>query len=100
MAAIEENKFLMFKNHPLVRFGNIIFYGSVTDKYIIMMQIIEETDYENKKAKDIKKSSKIIIQLQLNGDVKDRIVKETEKSDMAQAMEIASIWLDRALKEI
>lgn len=100
MAVKEDNKFLMYKGHPLVRFGNIIFYGSVTDKYIIMMQIIEETDYDNIKNKDIKKSSKIIIQLQLNGDVKDRIVKETEKSNMAQAMEIAAIWLDRALKEI
>ena len=90
----------MYKGHPLVRFGNIIFYGSVTDKYIIMMQIIEESDYAGVNVKDLKKSSKILIQLQLNGDVKDRIVKETEKDDMAQAMEIASIWLDRALKEI
>ena len=100
MTKKEKDKFLMYKGHPLVRFGNIIFYGSVTDKYIIMMQIIEESDYAGVNVKDLKKSSKILIQLQLNGDVKDRIEKETEKDDMAQAMEIASIWLDRALKEI
>ncbi len=98
MAENENKEFLMFKGHPLVRFGNIIFYGSVTDKYIIMMQVIDEEDY----SKDLpdKKATKVTIQLQLNGDVKDRIVKETEKPDMAQAMEIAAIWLDRALKEI
>ena len=98
MAENENKEFLMFKGHPLVRFGNIIFYGSVTDKYIIMMQVIDAEDYS--KALPDKKSTKVTIQLQLNGDVKDRIVKETEKPDMAQAMEIAAIWLDRALKEI
>lgn len=98
MAENENKEFLMFKGHPLVRFGNIIFYGSVTDKYIIMMQVIDEEDY-SKELPD-KKSTKVTIQLQLNGDIKDRIVKETEKTDMAQAMEIAAIWLDRALKEI
>ena len=98
MAENENKEFLMFKGHPLVRFGNIIFYGSVTDKYIIMMQVIDEEDY-SKELPD-KKTTKVTIQLQLNGDVKDRIVKETEKPDMAQAMEIAAIWHDRALKEI
>lgn len=100
MAAKENNKFLMYKGHPLVRFGNVIFYGSVTDKYVIMMQVIDESDFTGADGKTSKQSSKVIIQLQLNGDVKDRIVKETEKPNMAQAMEIASIWLDRALKEI
>lgn len=98
MADNEKKEFLMYKGHPLVRFGNIIFYGSVTDKYIIMMQVMEEENYSE--TVPDKKSTKVTVQLQLNGDVKDRIVKETEKPDMAQAMEIAAIWLDRALKEI
>ena len=44
MAENENKEFLMFKGHPLVRFGNIIFYGSVTDKYLILLQVIDEED--------------------------------------------------------
>ena len=32
---------LVYKGHPLRRAGNLIYYGSMADKYIIMMQILE-----------------------------------------------------------
>ncbi len=90
-------KFLMYRGKPLVRFENIIFYGSLADKYIIMMQVLDSEPYAGQ---DITKATKVAIQLQLNGDdVKDRIVKETVKPGMAPAMEIATVWLERALKE-
>ena len=58
MAENENKEFLMFKGHPLVRFGNIIFYGSVTDKYIIMMQVIDEEDYSKELPVKERSSSK------------------------------------------
>ena len=95
-----KSKFLMYKGHPLVRFGNIIFYGSIADKYIIMMQILDDEAYSGK-PEDVRHAKRVALQLQLNGDdVKDRVVKETEKPGLGQAMEIASIWLERALREI
>lgn len=96
----KKEKYLMYKGHPLVRQGSIIFYGSIADKYIIMMQILEDEPYEGK-SEDIMHAKRVAVQLQKNGDnVSDRIVKETEKQGMWQAMEIASIWLERALREI
>ena len=38
MAASKE---LEYKGHPLRRKDNIIYFGSMADKYIIMMQILE-----------------------------------------------------------
>lgn len=32
---------LVYKGHPLRRNDNILYYGSMSDKYIIMMQIMD-----------------------------------------------------------
>ena len=34
-------KTLVYKGHPLRRKDNILYYGSMSDKYIIMMQIMD-----------------------------------------------------------
>lgn len=86
---------LEYKGHPLMRNGNIIYYGSMSDEYIIMMQILE-----TQKIKDMEVATKVSIQLQLtdtNIRAKDRIVKASVKEGLYDAMDIASIWLDRAL---
>ena len=86
---------LLYKGHPLRRIDNLIYYGSMADKYIIMMQILE-----TKKEKDMDVASKVSIQLQLTApDLKsrDRIVKTSEKNSLYAAMDIAEIWLNRAL---
>lgn len=88
-------KVLEYKGHPLQRKDNMIYYGSFADKYIIMMQIME-----TKKVKDLDVASKVSIQLQLtDSSVKsrDRIVKKTEKDSLYTAIDVASVWLDRAL---
>ena len=32
---------LVYKGHPLRRAGNLIYYGTMAEKYIIMMQVLE-----------------------------------------------------------
>ena len=86
---------LMYKGHPLRRVGNLIYYGTMADKYIIMMQILD-----TKKVQDMDVASKVSIQLQLTDpDLKsrDRIVKKSEKESLYAAMDISAIWLERAL---
>lgn len=94
MGIIKKQKFLTFKGRPLVRSGSIIFYGSTSDKYVIMMQILDEEDF-----KDIKLAKKVSVQLQLNEPGKERIEKQTEKIGLYNALDIADIWLERALAE-
>ncbi len=89
------NDLLQYKERPLMRKDNILYYGSMSDRYIIMMQILE-----TKKTQDLEVATRIAVQLQQtspNVRPKDRIVKKTEKTCLWDAMDIASIWLSRAL---
>ena len=91
----KKNDLLEYKGHPLMRKDNIIYYGSMSDSHIIMMQILDSADM-----KDLPVAERVSVQLQQTGANvrnKDRIVKKTEKNSLWSAMDIASIWLDRAL---
>lgn len=86
---------LMYKGHPLRRVDNLIYYGTMADKYIIMMQVLD-----TQKVQDLDVATKVSIQLQLTDpDLKsrDRVVKKSEKDSLYAAMDIAAIWLERAL---
>ncbi|MCI2056087.1 MAG: hypothetical protein LKJ86_02970 [Oscillibacter sp.] len=86
---------LIYKGHPLRRVDNLIYYGTMAEKYIIMIQILQ-----TKKMQDMDVATKVSVQLQLTDpDLKsrDRIVKKSEKDSLYSAMDIGSIWLERAL---
>ena len=86
---------LVYKGHPLRRKDNILYYGSMSDKYIIMMQILD-----TKKVKDLDVATRVSVQLQLTDpDLKsrDRVVKRSEKDNLYAAMDVGCIWLERAL---
>ena len=86
---------LTYKGHPLRRKDNLLYYGSMADKYIIMMQILD-----TQKVKDLDVATRVSVQLQLTDpDLKsrDRVVKKTEKDGLYNAMDVAAVWLDRAL---
>ena len=88
---------LMYKGHPLRRIDNLIYYGTMAEKYIIMMQILD-----SKKEQDLPVATKVSVQLQLtdpNLKSRNRVVKKSEKDSLYAAMDVAAIWLDRALKE-
>ena len=90
MAKIQE-----YKGHPLQRKDNIIYYGSFADKYIIMMQILD-----TKKVKDMDVATKVSVQLQLTDpSIKSRyrVVKKSEKDGLYSAIDVAVVWLERAL---
>ncbi len=86
---------LEYKGYPLRRKGNLIYYGNMTDEYIIMLQITE-----TKKVQDMDVATRVSIQLQLTDpDLKsrDRVVKKSEKTSLYDAMDVAAVWLERAL---
>lgn len=91
----KNGRFFTYKGLPLVRNGNILYYGNMSDKYVIMLQILE-----SKKVGDLEVSTKVVVQLQhTDPDLKskDRVVKKTEKDGLWNAMDIGYIWLKRAL---
>ena len=86
---------LTYKGHPLRRIDNLIYYGTMAEKYIIMMQILN-----TKKEQDMDVATRVSVQLQLTDpDLKsrDRVVKKSEKDSLYAAMDVGCIWLERAL---
>lgn len=67
----------------------------MSDQYIVQLQIMD-----TKKVKDMDVATRVSVQLQLTDpDVKskDRVVKKSEKDSLYAAMDLAAIWLERAL---
>lgn len=92
---MEKASGLTYKGHPLRRVDNLIYYGTMAEKYIIMMQVMD-----SKKVQDMNVATKVSVQLQLTDpDLKsrDRVVKKSERESLYEAMDISAIWLERAL---
>lgn len=86
---------LTYKGHPLRRKDNLIYYGSMADKYIVMIQVMS-----TEKDGGLELANKVQLQLQLTDpDLKsrDRVVKKSELTDLFSAIDMGSIWLMRAL---
>lgn len=95
MANKKETIPLTYKGHPLRRKDNLIYYGDMADSHIILLQILE-----TKPVNDLLVATKVSIQLQLTApDLKsrDRVVKRSEKNSLYSAIDVASVWLERAL---
>ena len=90
-----EEKILMYKGHPLMRKDNLIYYGSMADSHIVMLQVLE-----TKKMGDADIATRVSVQLQLtdpSARSRDRIVKKSEKAGLYTALDFGSVWLSRAL---
>ncbi len=90
-----DEKVLMYKGRPLMRKDNIIYYGSMADSHIVMLQILE-----SKKSGDLDVATRVSVQLQLTDPAaksRDRIVKKSEKDGLYTALDVGCVWLARAL---
>ena len=91
----DDKKILTYKGHPLMRKDNLIYYGSMADSHIVMLQILE-----TKKVNDIDVATRVSVQLQLTDPAaksRDRIVKKSEKTGLYTALDFGCVWLERAL---
>ena len=90
-----EDKVLTYKGHPLMRKDNMIYYGSMADSHIIMLQVLE-----TKKQADMDIATRVSVQLQLTDPAarsRDRILKKSEKNGLYAALDVGCVWLERAL---
>ena len=87
-----EGKFIEYKGKPLVRNGNEIFYGYMSDKYYLFLMIMSE-----KKASrlDIQVPDMVMVQI-LPTDGSGRIEKQKMVKGLAEAFDLGTAWLERA----
>jgi hypothetical protein len=86
---------LVYKGHPLRRKDTLVYYGSMAQKYIVMLQILDTVEKDG-----VAVPTRVSFQLQLTDpDLKsrDRVVKKGEKAGLYPALDVGSVWLDRAL---
>ena len=89
----KENKFLKYKGFPLVRNKDEIYYGNMSDKYVVWMQITEKT-----KVGDLDVASKVkIYKMATDENLSpiEAVVKQSEKASLYEALDIAYAWLSR-----
>ena len=97
MSEKQKSPFPMYRGKPLVRSGDTIYYGNMTDKYVIKIDIKSKKTVE-----DMEVADKCIVQLMLTDpEIRSRkqIVKTSEKNGLYLALDIADAWLTRALTE-
>ena len=91
----EQNACLMYKGRPLMRKDNLVYYGSMADPFIVMLQILE-----TKKLEDLELATKVSVQLQATDPsikARDRVIKKSEKDGFYTALDVGCVWLERAL---
>ena len=91
-----EKEFSTYKGKPLVRCGDELYYGSMDQRFVIRMQIKTK-----KEVNGLEIADKVAIQLLCTDpDLSPRkqLVKSSEKNGLYLALDIADVWLERALK--
>ncbi|WP_395151615.1 hypothetical protein [uncultured Allofournierella sp.] len=88
---------LTYKGKPLVRCNNEIYFGSLADPFVVFMQILT-----TKEEQGVTVADKVHVMLLSTDSTKalpDRVIKQSSKNGLFAALEIGSMWLERALKE-
>lgn len=97
MSESRKNPFPMYRGKPLVRCGDTLYYGNMTDKYVIKIDIKTKKPLD-----DMEIADKCTVQLMYTDPeirTRKQIVKTSEKNGLYLALDIADAWLTRALAE-
>ncbi len=89
--------FLTYKGHPLVRSGDTIYYGTLANPYVVMLKIDSTKD-----VKGLAVADKVYVTLMSTdpeASLMDRIQNRCDRRGLFNAIDIASVWLERALKK-
>ncbi len=92
-APLVGGKYLMYKDRPLVREGDTICYGDMTEKYILVMEIMSY-----KKDGDEELPDQILVQV-LESEDQGKIVRQGFHKGLYEAFGYGLIWLEHALAQ-
>lgn len=93
--ATKKEEFLTYKGKPLVRSGNTIYYGDLSEKCVVMLQVLSTKNVNGQEVAD-----RVSVQLLSTDEelrMKDRILKKSEKSGLYSALDVGAVWLERSL---
>ena len=84
-------KYFEFKGLPLVRKGNELYYGSMGDSEVVMMQLVGKREVGGTEV-----ATKVRLYRMLTDEsvpVMERIKKTAEKPSLFEALDLAHDWI-------
>lgn len=94
-----KGKYLVYKEKPLVREGNMIYYGNMEDSYVLCLMILNDKAANGGK---LQIPGTIMGQIWSTDSSKsdtDRVVKQFFGDGLAQALDLGIEQLDRYIKK-
>lgn len=94
--AKKEKEFLTYEGKPLLRDGNVLYYGDFNENFITRFTITD-----TKALSDLNVASKVTIELlEKNGeDISTaRLTKKAERESLYAALDIGVYWLEDILE--
>ena len=88
-----QQEFFSYKGFPLVRKGNELYFGNMSDKFVAMLTILS-----THKVKDLEIADKTRVQLMHTDPTvpaTELIAKTSERGSLYEALDVASIWLEK-----
>ena len=96
MAAAKKAKMLTYKDKPVYRKGNVIYYGDLSKRLILVLEIVET---EEKNGIQVAKKVKFHIQDNTGDELgKGTNYRSGERENLYKAFDIGAWWLTDALE--
>lgn len=90
-------KFSTYKGYPLVRCGKQIYYGYMSDPYVIWIQILAQKEVDGEQ---MVSKVRVVLFDTNEADPMKAVVKNAEREcGLYEALDIADVWLKKALGE-
>ena len=85
---------LTYKGKPLVRKDNELYYGNMTDPYVLYLQITTTKPVGDQQVAD--KVHLMLLSTDTTKAPQERVMRQTTKIGLYNALDIGSIWLHPA----
>ena len=89
---------LTYKGKPLVRKDNELYYGNMTDPYVLYLQITTTKPVGDQQVAD--KVHLMLLSADTTKAPQERVMRQTTKIGLYNALDIGSIWLQKANAQV
>ena len=90
----EEKKYFTYEGKPMVRRGDVIYYGDMKEKYIVIFTINSK-----KTVGDLEVADSVTIELSTNnGHGKEKVIRKAKRESLYRAFDAGEFWLRDTLE--
>ena len=89
-----EQKYFTYDGKPMVRRGDVIYYGDLKEKYVIIFTIVSKKPVGNTEIADL-----VTIELSTNnGNGKEKVLRKAKRNGLYEAFDVGEFWLRDTLE--